>query len=106
ADSRAHRQVSLMAQFTSVTIKIQDIPARNVNPGSPGRQGRFLLGVELARCCATLRADAAGVGLALTGGKLPDSPLRFPARRARPSPPGESGQGPRPATARPMLARR
>lgn|GEM_PF-4449880 len=27
--------------LSSATIKIQDIPARIVNPGSPGRQGRF-----------------------------------------------------------------
>jgi hypothetical protein len=92
--------------LSSARIKIQDIAARIVNPGWLTHQGRFILGVGLAICCATLRADAAGVGLPLTGGKLPDSPLRFPARRARPSPPGERGQGPRPATARPMLARR
>jgi hypothetical protein len=32
--SRAHRKVSLVPQFTSVTIEIQDIPARIVDPGS------------------------------------------------------------------------
>jgi hypothetical protein len=43
-------------------------------------RGRFLFGAGLPASCETFRTKAEGVGLALPGGKLFDSPLCFPSR--------------------------
>jgi len=43
--------------------------------------GRFIFGAGLAAYCRTFRADAEGVGLVPTGGKLLDLPRQLPARQ-------------------------